>query len=680
MGNNDRHGSAGQLQQLEEGGEAVGSQSRARSPEMQNMPMQIIHTIEQLATLEATLWSILEGMKSNVTYVAFFCREYWGTSASKAQLGLEKFQWSDRLLLQVQQACVLESLSLAVASHFCSGTMQGVSVTVRSRLRNLLYYIHENCLVLLDLLRQRWNYESQTHWTDLEKSGPSIDNLNFDILVRVNRYRQLRKGEHVMALRQHNEMIANVVRQLCRGAGAKQLVPRGRGVGSTGHQSPGAGGGRGGARGSGMAAPAGVLSAVSDLLTSNTPLDRMRPRIVRQNMLQYMRFLPLLNVNGADADSPWPSQDPYERFGADKFPSEGPIIWFEPLPPMMADLEKVPKLPPNPDPGAYTLVLDLDETLVHYFEMNGVGNYGIRPGMFEFLQKMNSIGYELVIFTAATQDYADWVIDQIDPDRFIHHRLYRQHALPWGPLFAKDLSRLGRDLDRTLIIDNVQENFMMQPNNGIFIATWYEDPQDTALFELMPMLEELIVSRVRVPDILNKYRDQIPSWAGFGRWDDCGFDGPQGVEPLQPQPQMTQPDPPVQPMRGGPSPAPNQLQQMQQQVPEPQPARVMGTGPSPSYTHMGGLHQQTAAAGTMPASAAGNANAGYPDQQAWSQQASVAKPAPQVQQGQPRPMTAYSGIAGPYQATQSVPQRAAPAFSGIAGPYQAARSMGAGHV
>lgn len=668
-GLNDRQSSRGQLQEQEDGSEAVGSQQRAKSPNAPTeMPQQIIRTIEQLATLEATLWSILEGMKSNVTYVAFFCREYWGTSASRAQLGLEKFQWSDRLHLQVQQACVLESLSLAVASHFCSGTMQGVSVTVRSRLRNLLYYIHENCLVLLDLLRQRWHFEAANHWTDKDVIKEHIENLNFDILVRVNRYRQLRKGEHVMALRQHNEMIANVVRQLCRGAGAKQLVPRGRGVGAPGHLSPGAGGGRGGPRGSASAAsPAGVLSAVSDLLQSNTPLDRMRPRQVRNNMLNYMRFSPLLNVNNADPDSPWPAVDPYDRFGADKFPQDGPIIWYEPLPPMMADLERVPKLPPQTDTSQYTLVLDLDETLVHYFEHNGMGNYGIRPGMFEFLQKMNSIGYELVIFTAATQDYADWVIDQIDPDRLVHHRLYRQHALPWGPLFAKDLSRLGRNLDTTLIIDNVQENFMMQPNNGIFIATWYDDPQDTALFELTPLLEELIMSRVRVPDILEKYRDNIPTWAGFGPWNESAFE--PAIE-MPPQQQL----PPVEaaaPARGIPaSAASTQMASMGQQA-APEPARVLGTGSSPqSYTQVS--HQQSA-----PQGATANGSAGYPDQQ--PQQTYVQPQQPQQRQGQqPRVAASYSGIAGPYQATQSVPQPR-PAFSGVAGPYQASLSRAGQH-
>jgi hypothetical protein len=58
---------------LEVEGEAPGSHHRARSPDgAGGLPQQIVTTIEQLAVLEATLWSILEGMKSNVTYVAFF--------------------------------------------------------------------------------------------------------------------------------------------------------------------------------------------------------------------------------------------------------------------------------------------------------------------------------------------------------------------------------------------------------------------------------------------------------------------------------------------------------------------------------------------------------------------------------------------------------------------------------
>jgi CTD small phosphatase-like protein 2 len=69
--------------------------------------------------------------------------------------------------------------------------------------------------------------------------------------------------------------------------------------------------------------------------------------------------------------------------------------------------------------------------------------------------------YEVVIFTAAMQDYADWVLDQLDPEKFISHRLYRQHATRIGPVFIKDLSKIGRDLARTLIVDNVAENFQL---------------------------------------------------------------------------------------------------------------------------------------------------------------------------------------------------------------------------
>lgn len=82
----------------------------------------------------------------------------------------------------------------------------------------------------------------------------------------------------------------------------------------------------------------------------------------------------------------------------------------------------------------------------------------VRPGCDTFLKEMAEI-YEVVIFTAAMQDYADWVLDQIDKEKHITYRLYRQHALPYGPIFVKDLSRIGRDLSRTIIVDNVAENF-----------------------------------------------------------------------------------------------------------------------------------------------------------------------------------------------------------------------------
>lgn len=96
--------------------------------------------------------------------------------------------------------------------------------------------------------------------------------------------------------------------------------------------------------------------------------------------------------------------------------------------------------------------------------------------------------YEIVIFTAALQDYADWILNRLDANKSISHRLYRQHTLKMGSTNIKDLSKIGRELEKTIIVDNIPENFLRQPENGIYIKSWYKDPEDCALVELMPLL------------------------------------------------------------------------------------------------------------------------------------------------------------------------------------------------
>ena len=101
-------------------------------------------------------------------------------------------------------------------------------------------------------------------------------------------------------------------------------------------------------------------------------------------------------------------------------------------------------------------MLDLDETLVHFDQRRR--NYKPRPYAQAFLSEMSKY-YELVIFTAGLKDYADWILDDLDRLRFIRHRLYRNSCKFRRGVYVKDLSRLGRDLDRTIIIDNIAENF-----------------------------------------------------------------------------------------------------------------------------------------------------------------------------------------------------------------------------
>lgn len=96
---------------------------------------------------------------------------------------------------------------------------------------------------------------------------------------------------------------------------------------------------------------------------------------------------------------------------------------------------------------------------------------------------------------------------------FANHLLLlfkRQHTIQVQNTYIKDLSRIGRDLSRIIIIDNLAENFQLQPDNGIFIREWTGDPTDTALAELLPLLKEIAVKKS--PDVrlaLKSLKEQI---------------------------------------------------------------------------------------------------------------------------------------------------------------------------
>lgn len=70
----------------------------------------------------------------------------------------------------------------------------------------------------------------------------------------------------------------------------------------------------------------------------------------------------------------------------------------------------------------------------------------------------------------------------------IQHRLYRDHVSVDGGSWIKDLSLLGRDLAKVIMIDDIQENFAKQPDNGILIKEFRDDVRDRALLDLSPIL------------------------------------------------------------------------------------------------------------------------------------------------------------------------------------------------
>ena len=113
-----------------------------------------------------------------------------------------------------------------------------------------------------------------------------------------------------------------------------------------------------------------------------------------------------------------------------------------------------------------------------------------RPWVDHFLDQVGDM-FEILVFTASLSKYADPVLDLLDKGRRIRWRLYREHCFPHGGNFVKDLTCLGRDLARTLIVDNSPHAYSFQPENAIPIATFIDDPEDRGLLDLLPVLLKL---------------------------------------------------------------------------------------------------------------------------------------------------------------------------------------------
>ena len=156
---------------------------------------------------------------------------------------------------------------------------------------------------------------------------------------------------------------------------------------------------------------------------------------------------------------------------------------------------KPPFLPPlDTKKYLYTLVVDLDETLVHYIEEENRAYVQVRPYADYFLTEMGKY-FEIVIFTAAAEDYADIVLNELDKNNAINYKLYRKHTEQINGIFIKDLSKLGRDISKIIIIDNNKDNFSLQPENGLHICSFLGDQNDDELYALSEDLMKIVNSK-----------------------------------------------------------------------------------------------------------------------------------------------------------------------------------------
>ncbi|XP_066564627.1 carboxy-terminal domain RNA polymerase II polypeptide A small phosphatase 2 isoform X2 [Amia ocellicauda] len=158
------------------------------------------------------------------------------------------------------------------------------------------------------------------------------------------------------------------------------------------------------------------------------------------------------------------------------------------------------------DEGKMCVVIDLDETLVHSsfkpinnadfvvpVEIEGTTHqvYVLkRPHVDEFLRRMGEL-FECILFTASLAKYADPVTDLLDQEGVFRARLFRESCVFHQGCYVKDLSRLGRQLSKTLILDNSPASYIFHPENAVPVVSWFDDLEDAELLHLIPVFEEL---------------------------------------------------------------------------------------------------------------------------------------------------------------------------------------------
>lgn len=218
------------------------------------------------------------------------------------------------------------------------------------------------------------------------------------------------------------------------------------------------------------------------------------------------------NVEGstAEEDEATLSEDPSSEGEEEEDDEFNPYLFIKSLPRYEAVQHLRPPIvlpPKDPKAPPITLVLDLDETLVHctveptadadetfpvnFHGMEYLVHVKLRPHVFDFLQSVCD-KFEVVVFTASQKVYADELLNRIDPTgKYIRHRMFRDSCLAVEGNFLKDLTVLGRDMSQMVLVDNSPHAFGYQIDNGIPIESWFDDPKDTELLKLDRFLNTL---------------------------------------------------------------------------------------------------------------------------------------------------------------------------------------------
>ena len=113
----------------------------------------------------------------------------------------------------------------------------------------------------------------------------------------------------------------------------------------------------------------------------------------------------------------------------------------------------------------------------------------MRTGLFSFLSMLKPY-YELIAFSCDSNDMNDKIIKEIEAQKiFFDYIFSREHSILYENTLVKDLTLIGRDISKIITIDDDENCFRLNKENGIKIGAYTgNNLNDTVLFELKKLL------------------------------------------------------------------------------------------------------------------------------------------------------------------------------------------------
>eukprot|EP00533_Pseudo-nitzschia_delicatissima_P005999 CAMPEP_0116104362 /NCGR_PEP_ID=MMETSP0327-20121206/14410_1 /TAXON_ID=44447 /ORGANISM="Pseudo-nitzschia delicatissima, Strain B596" /LENGTH=425 /DNA_ID=CAMNT_0003596599 /DNA_START=156 /DNA_END=1433 /DNA_ORIENTATION=- len=175
---------------------------------------------------------------------------------------------------------------------------------------------------------------------------------------------------------------------------------------------------------------------------------------------------------------------------------------------LLPDWSQMPNVP-HDIPVPHTLVLDLENTLVSSsWDRKRGWRHAKRPGVDKFLLDMAQY-YEIVLYSPSIDGIADPVVNELDKQGCIMHRIYRDGTYYHNGVHVKDLSKLNRNVNRMIVIDDDLDEVQFHPENVVKVKP-YTDPNDrtdNTLARITPFLIEIArENHSDIPVLLSQYQ------------------------------------------------------------------------------------------------------------------------------------------------------------------------------